>query len=466
MIVPDADIRDSSKWAIGLAAVLLLVVYLATLAPTITWAHHGADSGDLVTAVVLGRIPHPPGCPAYLLLGELFIHWPGGGPAWRLNLMSAVMAMGGAALTAAAVGRLSTGAPLPALGSALGLGLAPLFWSQAVIAEVYAPAAFFVGLVLYLAVRGGMGWGLGLAWGVGLGVHPTLLFLAPLVVWGLREEAGLFPNIRPLGLAALGWGLMYGPALLARRAVPSPWADLSSLGGWWGLVSGRMYHGYLFGLPTGAWPTRMLAWVGLLVRQFTPVGAGLAAWGWGHLWRTEWRFALAAALTGGAFSLYAIGYDTADSLVYVGLALPVAAVGLGVGWARAADWLRRRWRWGVGALLVLPILQAVFFWGSMDLSADREAAAWAERVLGQAPVEGVLLTAQDGHTFALWYVRDVLGERPDVVVLDRDLWAQSPYRRLVGSELGLNVGELDGVGAEDAARLAGRPVQIVTGDEE
>jgi len=296
-----------------------------------------------------------------------------------------------------------------------------------------------------------------------MGVHPTLLFLAPLVMWGTRGKSGP-ARIRPLILAILGWGLMYGPVLLARQGPPSPWADLSSLEGWWALVSGRIYHGYLFGLAARAWPTRLLVWSGLLVRQFTPLGAALAAWGWVHLWRTERRFALAAALTGGAFSLYAIGYDTGDSLIYLTLPLPVAAVGLGVGLARAADRWRGWRRWGVGALLLLPVLQAILFWGQMDVSADREAVAWAERVLRQAPAEGVLLTAQDGHTFALWYVRDVLSERPDVVVLDRDLWAHAPYHRLVTAELGIEAGAA--VTPEDAVRLTGRPVQIVTGDEE
>ena len=79
--------------------VLLLVVYLLTLAPTITWAHHGADGGDLVAAVARGSIPHPPGFPTYLLLGDLFVRLPWGNLAWRLNLMSAVLAAGAAALT-------------------------------------------------------------------------------------------------------------------------------------------------------------------------------------------------------------------------------------------------------------------------------------------------------------------------------------------------------------------------------
>ena len=64
----------------------LLAVYGLTLAPTITWAHHGADGGDLVTAVVRGCIPHPPGFPTYLLLGDLFIRLPWGNPAWRRSL--------------------------------------------------------------------------------------------------------------------------------------------------------------------------------------------------------------------------------------------------------------------------------------------------------------------------------------------------------------------------------------------
>ncbi|MBE9508758.1 MAG: DUF2723 domain-containing protein, partial [Chloroflexi bacterium] len=93
------------EWPLGGVGVvaLLLVVYLLTLPPTLTWAHHGADGGDLVTAVARGSIPHPPGFPTYLLLGELFIRLPWGDPAWRLNLMSAVLAVGAVGLTAAAI---------------------------------------------------------------------------------------------------------------------------------------------------------------------------------------------------------------------------------------------------------------------------------------------------------------------------------------------------------------------------
>jgi len=434
----------------------LLTIYLLTLAPTITWAHHGADGGDLVTAVARGSIPHPPGFPAYLLLGELFIRLPWGDPAWRLNLMSAVLAAAAACLTAAATRfllPLATHNPPLTICTGLSLGLAPLFWSQALIAEVYAPAAFFTALVVYLSLKGGPAWALGLAWGVGLGVHPTLLFLAPLV-WG---KPGLFR--KTWFPALLGCGAMYGPVLLARSAVASPWGEVNTFEGWWTLVSGEMYRGYLLGLPPTAWPQRLLAWVGLLARQFTPVGAMLAGLGWVCLRRERRSSSLATAstLAFGAFSLYAISYDTTDSLVYLAPALPVAALWMGAGLTQAADWLARRWRRGAWILLLLPLLQASLFWGRMDLSGDRTAMEWAEQVLGEAPPQAVILTDQDAHTFTLWYAHDVLGRRPDIAVIDVDLWGREPYRRITAGALGLEAIESD-LSPEEAANRAGRPV--------
>jgi hypothetical protein len=440
--------------------VALLAVYGLTLAPTITWAHHGADGGDLVTAVVRGTIPHPPGFPTYLLLGELFIRLPWGDPAFRLNLMSATLAAGAAALAAVAVGLQSAicNSQL-AVCAGLSLGLAPLFWSQALITEVYAPAAFFAAMVMAIALRGGPAWALGLAWGIGMGAHMTLLFLVPVVVWGVwgSEAEGRWRRLVQIGLLALvGGGTVYGLGLLARGSVPSPWADVSTLEGWWALVSGKIYRGYLFGLPLAVWPQRFLAWIGLLARQFTPLGAMLSGLGWVYLWRERRALALVSALAFGAVSLYALAYNTADSLVYLGPALPVATLWLGIGLAGAVDQLNCRLRWRAWLGLLLPLLQALLFWGQMDVSDDRTALVWAEETLQQAPPQAVMLTDQDRYTFTLWYVRDVLGQRSDVVVIDVDLWAQEPYRQMVANDLGLGTIET-GLSPEQVANGVGRP---------
>jgi hypothetical protein len=437
----------------------LLTIYCLTLPPSLTWAHYGDDGGDLATAVARGSIPHPPGSPTYLLLGELFIRLPWGNPAQRLNLMSAILAAGAAGLTTATTQLFSQKPeakqqdriqstiynPPSAICAGLCVGLSPLFWSQAIITEVYAPAAFFAALVMALSIRGGPAWALGLSWGAGLGIHPTLVFLAPLVARGIwkKRKARLLRLTATCLPALLGWGVLYGPVLLAHGGEPSPWGDVSTLDGWWALVSARMYHGYLFALPLTDLPQRLLAWVGLLARQFTPLGAVLIGLGMARLWQIQRSLVLTSALAFGAVSVYAIGYNTTDSLVYLAPALPLAALWLGVGLTRAARWLSPRLCWGAWAILALPLLQALMFWGQTDLSRDATATEWAEQVLHQAPSEAVLITERDGHTFTLWYARDVLGERPDVIVVDGDLWGQEPYRRQMADVLEIETEKSD-----------------------
>jgi hypothetical protein len=451
-----------------LSGLVSLLIYLTTLSPTLTWAHYGADGGDLVTAVARGSIPHPPGFPTYLLLGELFIRLPWGDPAWRLNLMSAALAAGAVMLTVATVWRLlqrmednaqPSAFSSAALTTGLCLGLSPLFWSQAIITEVYAPAAFFAALVMALSIREGPPWALGLSWGVGLGVHPTLVFLAPLVswaTWGERKGRPLRLTTACL-LALLGWGVLYGPVLLAHGGAPSPWGDVSTFDGWWTLVSGRIYRGYLFALPLADLPRRLLAWVGLLARQFTPVGAVLTGLGIARLCQVRRPLALASVLAFGAVSVYAIGYNTADSLVYLTPTLPLAALWLGAGLAQAADWLSRRSHWVKWAILLLPVLQALLFWGRMDLSKDTTAIEWAEQTLQRAPPQAILLTEQDRHTFTLWYAQDVLGDRPDVTVVDGDLWGQRTYQQQMAQVLESTADE-SGLSLEETIQQTGRPV--------
>lgn len=461
---------------------ILLIAYYLTLPPSLTWAHHGADGGELATAVVKGSIPHPPGFPTYLVLGELFIRLPWGDPARRLSLMSAVFAAGAAGLTTMTVWSLfqrekATAPPLmlgaTASAAGLSLGLAPLFWSQAIIVEVYAPAAFFAALVIALSVRKGPLWALVSGWGIGLGVHPTLLFLAPLVIWSIWKRKQPLWLATACSLILLGWGiLLYGLVILARGITPFPWGDVSTLDGWWAFVSAQLYRGYLFGLRPDAYPQRLLAWAGLLTRQFTPVGMILTGLGIAWLWQ-RWRpLVLATALAFMILSIYAIGYNTSDSLVYLAPALPLVTLWLGVGLFQAVNWLRNQvshspWlRKRVYVILLLPLVQALLFWGEMDLSDNRTATDWAEQVLHQAPPQAILITDRDWHTFTLWYAHDALGKRPDVVIIDADFWGYPPYHKMMVNSLEL---DRDEPSLEKATQLTKRPtirvVDLITTEE-
>ncbi|MEA3309230.1 MAG: DUF2723 domain-containing protein, partial [Chloroflexota bacterium] len=307
-----------------------------------------------------------------------------------------------------------------ALVAGLALACAPLFWSQSLITEVSTTAAFFAAWALFLAVgatpgEDSSGWALaaGLAWGLGVAVHPILVFLAP-VMWGCwRGKA------RGWLLAGFLVGLLPYALLPLRGTWPQPWADMRSLAGWWDFVSARLYRGYVFSLPWHEWPRRLLSAATLLARQFTPVGAALALWGGYRLWERERKIAVGMVLAVIGAGFYAMGYNTTDSLVYFVPFLPLAALWLGEGFAEVSGR-------GVPAAvwLLLPALSLLWHWSSLDLSHDWTARRWLERTLAEAPPDAVLVTSQDAHTFTLWYAQAGLGLRPDVSVVDRDLWGE------------------------------------------
>lgn len=425
-----------------IGAAFAFVVYLATMPPSLTWAHYGADGGDLVTAIVRGALPHPPGFPAYVLAGDWFIRIPFGEPAWRLNLLSAMFAAGAVALTIAAAQRLGVSA-IAASVAGLMLAFAPLFWSQAIIVEVYAFAAFGASLVMYLALRGAPAWLVGFSLGIGMGAHPILIFFLPIVERTARPLAGRLPALQTLAAFLLAWLVMYGVILVVPNRAMSPWGDLTTIGGWWSFVSGQIYRGYVFALPLAELPQHVIAFAATLIRQFTPLGAIIAGVGAWRLWRERRAVAFTSFATFALVSIFAIGYNTADSIVYLVIALPIAALWLALGFESFTQYATHiphatrvsRFTSHV-ILLLLPLVSLALYWNEVNLHDDRAAIVWADQILSAAPPNAILVTERDAHTFTLWYARDVLQRRTDVIVLDRDLWQYESYRKMMTAQFG------------------------------
>jgi hypothetical protein len=172
------------------APLVVLLAYLHTLAPGVTWANDGADSGDLITAAATLGIAHPTGYPTYLLLARAFQLIPLGDIAWRTTMLSAVAGVLAAWLAGRAVydivGTEDWAAHAGASSATLLFGCSPLLWSQSVIAEVYSVNAVFVVLALWLALRvlvrtaPQSAWqqrGSALLLGLGMGVHSTTVLM-------------------------------------------------------------------------------------------------------------------------------------------------------------------------------------------------------------------------------------------------------------------------------------------------
>ena len=140
-------------------SISLAYIYMSTIAPDLTWANRGSDGGDLITAAATNGIAHPSGYPLYLLLAHFFQLLPVGSLAFRTNLMSVFFAILTALLVYAIVVRylhkelnMYYIACIAGLSAGYATGLSPLFWSQAIITEVYTLHAFFIVLILYLTI--------------------------------------------------------------------------------------------------------------------------------------------------------------------------------------------------------------------------------------------------------------------------------------------------------------------------
>lgn len=174
-------------WIDGLLALIVGGLALLLYGRTVTPGLLPGDGGEFQTLVYLLGNTHPTGYPVYLALGRLFTLLPLGDLAYRVNLFSAVMG----ALAVSGVylcGRLLSGYRAVAAAGALALAVSATFWSQSLIAEVYTAGAAFVVFILLALLLWDVSsskWALfvaGLLGGLSIGVHMSVVLLAPAVL--------------------------------------------------------------------------------------------------------------------------------------------------------------------------------------------------------------------------------------------------------------------------------------------
>jgi len=145
-----------SYGAAAIAGVLVLVLYLLTLAPTTAmW-----DTSEYITAAYTLGIPHPPGNPFFVLVGRVATLLPFGSVAVRVNLLAALCSAATAAVWFLVAERVLaqwftlrwarlTGAAVAALLSATAFTV----WNQSVVNEkVYTVSLAFFAVVSWLTV--------------------------------------------------------------------------------------------------------------------------------------------------------------------------------------------------------------------------------------------------------------------------------------------------------------------------
>ena len=442
----------------------LAAIYLATMAPGLTWANYGTDGGDLVTAAATGGVAHPSGYPVYLLIAQLFQLIPIGSLAYRTNLMSGVAMTSAAMIVYGNVTRFLSGtmkrsARLPGLVAACAFGLAPLVWSQAVITEVYALQAFFVALIVYLCTspvslrRDRLS---GFVLGLALGTHLTTALLIPVVLLAnaIRKRMpddhatpfrsswrrGFYLNWESLlwqiSFLLIG-SLIY--LILPLRASLHPlinWGDPVTPQRFWWLVSGQLYQADLSGFAIPMLWQRVQAWVVLFMRQFGLIGFILGLTGI-VVFFAPTRLHLITLWAMVSFSVFAIIYDTSDSFVYLIPAILSFAIWIGLatsGLVEVVSGRLPRWGWVIGLLPLMYLFGlSIFNWHQVDASHDQRAEMFGREVMNSIPTHSIVFMNGDRVVFTLWYFQYALHQRSDIVVIATDLLPFDWYRSTLQS---------------------------------
>ncbi len=436
-----------------LVFILTLVVYVKTLCPTV----YIGDSGELVTASYCMGIAHPPGYPLYTLLGKLFTMLPFGNIAYRINLMSAffssltvVLVYFIILLVTAKIKICSTLLPqavfqkLAAVTGSLMLAFSSEFWSGAVTAEVFSLNAFFLALLVLVALK----WNgrensylylLGFILGLSLTNHITIIMALPGIVYyiwitvkrqGVQVKENILQTLFYFMLFVLMGVLLY--IYLPVRASRSPvmnWGNPDNLKRFIEVITRSQYGTFRLHSDLGALPSpgsvlrQVITFATLLFEQFKIIGIALGIAGAFRLFRENKRIfyslMMIFVVSGLAFLVYA---NMPKNPMYLDMSrrfyvMPgvVFSIWTGIGIIVLMEIIRNKL---VYALVLLPLILLAGNYHANDRSRNRIAYDHAANTLKTLEKDSILFILGDDFVFPMAYLKIVEKKRPDVSVYE------------------------------------------------
>jgi hypothetical protein len=329
-------------------ATLAFWAYTQTLVPGVDLG----DTGGFQAAVLWPTVSARQAYPLYFNVAKRFVvatcgsrSQPGANcdPARALNLFSAVSAAVAVGLLAFFAATLTGSIPSGIVAGLL-LAFSYTFWSQAIIAEVYALHLALVGACL-LALHGyarkpttsRLAVFLAL-YAASFGNHLSMiLLLVPFALFLLLtapDRARLFrPGIVVLAVAAAAVGaLQYWPNFLSVMTdVEAPLTVRDRLAAFWfDTTKTDWRESMVFGVQANRTVDRLAMWWFDARQQFGIAGLALAAVGAARLWRLSRPWFTLVVTAFGITTLFALTYNVGDSHVFFMPAHLLAALCAGV----------------------------------------------------------------------------------------------------------------------------------------
>jgi hypothetical protein len=437
------------------------------------------DTAEFQTIPPILGTAHPTGYPTYVILGWLasIVLAPFGEPAFRMNLLSAILVGVAAGITVDLV-RMLTRSTIIGVATGLGLAATPIVWAIGTHADPHALHLVFLAAILWLLVRWESArledpswadrWLVAAAAVTGLsaGNHSlTLLLAVPIGLYVLAVEPSILSRGRLVALCVAAFVvptvLVYLELPIRGGAIgfleaPLVYGRPDTLGGFAYVVTGEQFRGGLND-PFGDWPGKLAGLASLAIRQLGPLAALVLS----GVIVTAIRHRAFALLTASVLVItcfFNAAYVNADiDRYYLGPAL-IAWVWVAIFTAAVVDRVREgrlveapepasgelsdapqapvntetadgraRGRFdpiglavaALAALLLLGPTIAAFpdRAAAADRTADRSAQLWLDAVLDEVEPQAVIVSWWSYST-PLWYAQLIEGRRTDIFVAD------------------------------------------------
>ncbi|MCH9759012.1 MAG: DUF2723 domain-containing protein [Proteobacteria bacterium] len=409
------------------------------------------DDAIFISTLHFFGLPHPPGYPLYSLLGGVFYHlMPFGTPAFKAHLFSGVAAAAACCIVYIITAMLVRDRITP-LFAAAALAVSKVFWSQAIIAEVYTLNALLFFALLACAISyvnsGGNGSNgnkkivllAAVVCGLGLANHYPLFILAGSGIAAYLLFAPLQQKIRTFLL-----GILIASAIAALFYSWMVWRSYDTM------------PAHFFGIPLDSWELIQhyisranyasvdneagVTWYDKLLtlqflanemrQQYTVVGLLLALLGWLGLFYSPQRRLLAIALGISFFMTSVFLIFIRDFKPdYLGLAIfrvyhltsyGILAILLALGSGYLARWCAQKT--GKARGLFLSVIAVGLVTSTMTLhweDNNRRDYRWAEDLalakLNSVEANAIVFTNAD-LDLPIGYLHFVLGVRPDITL--------------------------------------------------
>jgi hypothetical protein len=432
----------------------LFGLYFSMLPDRLTGSNFAGDSGDFLAAVLTRGVPHPTGYPTYLMLSAFAVAIPFGTPYFRLALLSAISASLASMLFMLWMQKFILEnhkfSKWIAFITAVTFGTIPLFWSQAVIVEVYAlNSLFFLGVIWWIGLlitttnsnlKLFLWCALALEGGLACGMHATILLMFPVLIlafidFGCRGQSWKI-IILQIGFFMTGMLIYLILPVRAFNYPPINWGNAQNLDGFLWMISGKPYQGLLTAVSPGTTLKNTANLMRVFLDQLSlPVftlGLAGSILGTFKILRIKWLILWLTCV----YFLFTLNYHTEDVIVYLIPAFTGFLCWVAVLLSKFVDFNWHAIKAGQITLVLFSVYifaRPIFFYSEIDPRKDYSPATFAESYLDYVPAGAILIAQSDEDIFPLWYYHFGLGYRPDVRVIALPLtqfrWYQETFQK-------------------------------------